>query len=328
MRGAQVVLLAVAASVLAACGKPVDTAKETFERSTVPAGQISAETGATGKPRTNDPVFANDELRKLDPCGLLTDDILAAVGTPAESRVQDFGSCSNYMTDKNDDELSVTIYVGETINGAEGADKNIGGLPAMESELDDHSACFVSVITSTNPNFGIRVQIGGDGEKLCEIGTTVLTAAVELIRTDPPVRQDKRGTIAATDPCTLVDAAAMNTALGEETTISPYSLHWCNWVGEKVNGGIWFRTGYDPKDSSVDPGTPVDLGGGVTGYQKGTVESSASCRLEWRHRSTGDDGADEIIEVDVDKREPAAGDNGCPTAIAVAKLLIPALPKP
>jgi hypothetical protein len=320
----------VVATVLAACGQQVDTAKETFERSTVPAGQLGTETAATGgKPKTNDPVFANDELRKLDPCGLLTDDILAAVGTPAESRVQDFGSCSNYMKDKDGKDLSITIYIGETINGAEGADKNIGGLPATESELDDHSACFVSVITSTNPNFGIRVQVGGDGEEqLCQVGNTVLTSIVDLIRTDPPVRQDKRGTIAGADPCTLVDAAAMNTALGEETTASPYSLHWCNWVGDKVNAGIWFRTGYDPKDSSVDPGTPVDLGSGVTGYQSSTVEGSASCRLQWRHRSTGDDGADEIIEVDVDKREAAAGDDGCPAAVAVAKLLIPALPKP
>ncbi len=329
MRGAQVVLFAVAAIVLAGCGQPVDTAKETFERSTVPAGQLGTETAATGgKPKTNDPVFANDELRTFDPCGLLNDDILAAVGTPEKSRPQDFGTCSNYMKDKEGQELSVTLYVGETINGAEGADKNIGGLPAMESELDDNSACFISVITSTNPNFGLRVQVGGDGEGLCEIGTTVMTSVVDLIRTDPPRRQEKRGTIAPSDPCALVEESAMNTALGVETRVSPYSLHWCNWLGDGVDAGIWFRTGYDPKDSTVDPGTPVDLGSGVTGYQSGTVEGSASCRLEWRHRSTGEDGNDEIIEVHVDKRKPAEGDNGCPAAIAVAKLLIPALPKP
>lgn len=326
VRGAKVLLIAAAAVVVAACGQQVDTAKQTFPRSTVPAGQIDNETASTGKPKTNDPVFANDELRKLDPCGLMTKDILAAVGTPAESRMQDFGSCSNYMQDKDGEDLSVTLYVGETLNGAEGADQNIGGLPAFESELDDGSACFVSVVTSTNPNVGIRVQIGGDGKDLCKAGTTVLTSVVDLIRTDPPKREEKRGSIASTDPCELVDDDAVKTALGEATTHQPYSMHWCTWDSTNIRAGVWFRTGYDPKDSTVDQGSPVDLGSGVTAYQN--IDGPGSCRLDWRHRSTGADGADEIIEVNVDKSSPAEGDNGCPATIALAKLVIPALPKP
>lgn len=328
MRGAFVLLTAVATVVLAGCGETVDTAKQTFPRSTVPAAQLGPETGSTGKPKSNDPAFANDTLRKLDPCALLSEDILAALGTPAQNRLQDFGSCSNYMEDKDGKDLSITLYVGETISDASEADQNVGGLPATESELDDSSACFVSVVTSTNPNFGIRVQVGGDGEDLCETGRTVLAGVVTTIREDPPEREDKAGSIAATDPCALVEPEALKPALGVDTTASPYSLHWCNWVGDSVNAGLWFRTGYDPKDSTVDPGTPVDLGGGVIAYQTATVSSAASCRLEWRHRSTGADGADEIVEVDVDKLEPAAGDNGCATAIEVAKLLIPTLPKP
>jgi hypothetical protein len=316
------------AVVLAGCGETVDTAKQTFPRSTVPAAQLGTETGRTGKPKTNDPAFANDTLRKLDPCALLSEDILAAVGTPANNRVQDFGSCSNYMEDKDGKDLSITLYVGETISDATGADQNIGGLPASESELDDSTACFVSVVTSTNPNFGIRVQAGGDGEDLCVTGRTVLTGVVTMIRENPPEREAKAGSVATVDPCALLEPAALKTALGVDTTASPYSLHWCNWLGDNVNAGLWFRTGYDPKDSTVDPGTPVDLGSGVTAYQSATVSGSASCRLEWRHRSTGTDGADEIVEVDVDKLEPAAGDNGCATAAEVAKLLIPALPKP
>jgi hypothetical protein len=319
---------AVVAVVLAGCGEAVDTAKQTFPRSTVPAAQLGTETGATGKPKTNDPAFANDELRRLDPCALLSEDILAALGTPAQNRLQDFGSCSNYMEDKDGRDLSITLYVGETISNATEADDNIGGLPATESELDDGSACFVSAVTSTNPNFGIRVQAGGDGEELCATGRTVLAGVVTMIREDPPRREEKTGSIASTDPCGLLKADALKTVLGQDTDVSPYSLHWCNWLGEDVNAGVWFRTGYDPKDSTVDPGTPVDLGGGVTAYQSATVSGAASCRLEWRHRSTGADGADEIIEVDVDKLKPAAGDNGCATAAQVAKLLIPALPKP
>jgi hypothetical protein len=329
VRGAKALLVVVAAVVLAGCGETVDTAKQTYTRTTVPAGQDGDATGtSTGKPKTNDPAFSNDELRKLDPCALLSEDILASLGEPDDNRSQDFGTCANYMKDKDGKELSITLYVGETIGGAEGADGNIGGLPAFESELDDNSACFVSVITSTNPNFGIRAQVGGEGDDLCKVGTTIVTAVVDMIRTDPPRRADKRGSVAESDPCTLLDEAGLKTALGEETSVSPYSLHWCNWIGDGLSAGLWFRTGYDPKDSTVDPGTPVDLGSGVTGYQTTTAGGSVSCRIAWRHRSTGADGADEIVEVNVDKSSPAAGDNGCPATVAVAKLLIPALPKP
>jgi hypothetical protein len=312
--------------VLAGCGEPVDTAKQTFPRSTVPAGQDGPETGSTGTPKTNDPAFSNDELRKLDPCALLSNDILSAVGKPAENQVEDFGNCANYMEDKDGKDLSVTLYVGETINNAEDAEENIGGLPAYVSELDDETACFVNVITSTNPNIGIRVQIGGKGDDLCGTGRTLLAGVIDLIREDPPERDEKTGSIAGTDPCALLEPAALKTVLaGADTEMSPYTLHWCQWLGDNVDVGLWFRTGYDPKDST-DPGQPVDLGNGVTVYQ--TAEAGGQCRLEWRHRSTGVDGEDEIIEVDFGNSQAPAGDNGCATTAEIAKLLIPALPKP
>ena len=332
MRGVHVVLTALAAAValivLAGCGGPVDTAKETYTRTTVPAGAGIGGGTNTGKPKTNDAAFTNEKLRELDPCGLLTEDLLASVGTPADNSLQDYGSCSNYMEDKDGKELSITLYVGETVSNAEDADKNIGGLPALENPLDDGSACFTTVVTSTNPNFGIKVQVGGEGEEeLCVIGTTVMTSVVDLIRTDPPVLDIKRGSLIDADPCTLLEQDTVDTTLGIESEIVPYTLHWCNWSGDSVNLGIWFRTGYDPKDSST-AGTPVDLGSGITGYQEATVGTGVTCRLEWRHRSTGEDGADEIVAINLDKSETVAGEKDCAATVAVAQHLIPTLPKP
>src|SRR5690349_20446300 len=117
VRAPLVVLTAVAAVVLAGCGEPVDTAKQTFPRSTVPAGQMDTGT-TTGKPQTNDEAFTADQLRKLAPCELLSQDILASLGTPAENRTRDFSECSNYMEDKDGKELNITLYLGETINNA------------------------------------------------------------------------------------------------------------------------------------------------------------------------------------------------------------------
>jgi hypothetical protein len=330
VRGALVLLTAVAAVVLAGCGETVDTAKQTFSRKTVPAGQDATGTGGgttTGTPKTNDPAFSNEKLRALDPCALLSEDILAALGTPADNSADGFGNCSNYMEDKEGRDLSITLYVGETINNASEADENIGGLPAMWNELDDNSACFVSVITSTNPNVGIRTQVGGDAKDMCKIGQTVLSGVVDLIREDPPQREERAGSIAGVDPCALVDPAALKPVVGgADTEVSLYTLHWCNWVGESVTAGLWFRTGYDPKDSTTDPGQPVDLGNGLTGYAQS--DGGGQCRIEWRHRSTGQDGDDEIIEVSFDNSAAAAGDNGCGTTAEIAKLIVPKLPKP
>ena len=320
--------LLVVALCLVGCGAKVDLSKVTYTRTTVPP---AGRTTTSGPPKTNDPAFTAAKLRGIDACALLDKDILTKVGTPDENDVIDFSRCSNFMKDLEGNDLSITVTLGEGLleDPAE-ADKNIGGLPAFSSELDDHTACFVNVVTSTNPNIGIRVQIGGDDDAdLCAAGQTILTGVVDLIRKDPPEREAATGTIAAADPCTLLEPGALKTLLaGADTTATPYTLHWCQWIGDTLSADVWFRTGYDPKDTTVDPGTPLDLGNGVTVYQHADgTGADASCRLEWRHRSTGSDGDDEIIEVDFDNQAAAAGDNGCATAAEIAKLLIPALPK-
>jgi hypothetical protein len=231
------------------------------------------------------------------------------------------------MEDKDGDELSITLYLGETVDNAEEADKNIGGLPGLESPLDDGDACFVTTVTSTNPNVGIKVQVGGKGKELCSMGTTIMTSVVETIRTDPPKLDVATGSLVALDPCGVVEDTPVDAALGVSTDKSLYNLHWCTWSADDVNLGVWFRPGYDPKDSS-SAGQPVDLGNGVTGYEEATTGAGVTCRLQWLHRKTGDEKASEIVAINLDKSSPAAGDNGCPSAVAIAQLLIPALPKP
>jgi hypothetical protein len=323
------VIVFCAAAVLAGCGGQVDTAKVTYTRTTVAAGEANnggENSSDPGKPKANDPAFTMEKLRSIDPCGLLTDDILSAVGKPAENRLQSLGDCSNYMKDKDGKDLSITIYVGETADNAADADLNIGGLPGVESELTGGDACFVTVVTSTSPNFGIKLQVGGEAEDLCEPGRAIMTSVVDLIRDDPPVREDEQGGLATVDPCEVLDAATVKTTLGADATVDPYTLHWCDWIGDGVKLGIWLHTGYDPKETS-NGAQPVDLGG-VTAYQEATQSGGVSCSLDWLHRATGAEGEAEIVTLSVDKSAPAQGDNGCPTAQAAAKLVIAALPKP
>jgi hypothetical protein len=317
-------LLAV---VLVGCGGAVDTAKVTFQRTTVPAGQTAGGGGSAnnGEPQTNDPAFTNEKLRTLDPCGLLTKDILASVGDPVDNDRSDFASCANYMKDPAGDGLNITLTVGENVSNSQSADQQIGGLPAIENELDSGEACFQTVITSTLPAFGITVQAGGEAKDLCDAGRTVLTGVVDLIRNDPPAYPEAKGTLLVLDPCEVVEDDTLRTALGDGVDAgAPYNIHWCNWHSSAANLGVWLRLGFDPAKGS--DGHPVSLGGGITGYTSTTTSSPGTCELQWGHRQfEGDDT--EIVHLFYDKLDAAKGDDPCKPTINLAKTLITTLPK-
>lgn len=324
-------LLAVTAAALAlaltACGGAVDTAKVTYQRTTVPAGQDGGGGGssASGEPNANDPAFTNEKLRALDPCELLTDDILSNVGEPEDNNRGDFAECGNYMKDSDGANLSITLTLGENVSNAQEADQNIGGLPALENELDSGDACFVTAVTSTLPNFGITIQAGGDSKELCKAGRTVLTGVVDRIRKDPPDYDTPKGTLLNLDPCEVVKDATLKSVLGGAADGgAPYNLHWCNWHSSTANLGIWLRLGYDPAKGSG--GQAVPLGGGITGYKTTTQSSAASCELQWGHRAfAGEDT--EIVHIFYDKQKPKKGEDPCKPALALAKTLITTLPK-
>lgn len=320
-------------ALLSGCGAEVDTAKVVHTRTTMPAAEANADarqSDPTGEPKTNDEAFTNDKLRVVDPCALLSSDVLSAVGSPAESSRNDLGSCGNYMKDKDDKELNITLYVGESITASLDADLNIGGLPAIEDSTDSE-ACFVTAITSTTPNIGIKVQTSGDGKDLCEPARTVLTSAVEQIRTDPPTYDLPKGTLVDVDPCAIVDQAELDAAAGAPLDDEPYNVHWCAFRGEDVNVTAWFRSGYDPKETASDRVQPIDLGGGITGYQELVTNTAdgTSCRVEWAHRALpeGEDQA-EVVTMYYDNYAPQQGSDPCAPVQALAKLYIAALPKP
>ena len=317
---------AALAVVLTACGSAVDTAKVTYERTTVPAGQDGTSGASTaGEPTTNDPAFSNDKLRLLDPCALLPDDLLSTVGEPVDNNRGDFAECSNYMKDPDGADLSISLTLGENVSNAQEADQNIGGLPALENELDSGDACFVTAVTSTLPNFGISIQAGGESKELCKAGRTVLTGVVDRIRSDPPNYDKAKGTLLETDACDAVKDATLRTVLGSGVDAgAPYNLHWCNWHSSTANLGLWLRLGYDPAKGSG--GQAIPLGSGITGYKTTTTSSAASCELQWAHRPfSGEDT--EVVHIFYDKQKPKKGEDVCKPAVTLAKTLISTLPK-
>jgi Protein of unknown function (DUF3558) len=322
--------LAVAAILLlvAGCGTQVDTAKVTYPRTTVPAGEAPEKTTSGAEPpeaKANDPAFAPEKLRLIDPCGLLDAEVLGAVGKPAESNHDGFDECANYMEDDKGDELNITLTLGDAVGNAVDADQNIGGLPGMEKMLDTGDACFVTAVTSTSPNLGIVVQVGGGGEKLCDVGRTVMTSVIERIRADAPRYDLAKGSLADIEPCTLFKPETLTEPLAGEVEQRPFDLHQCNWTSQAASLNVRLRIGYDPGAGSG--GSPVDLGGGITAYQEKTVSATASCDLDWKHRPFAGDDV-EIVSVDFEKQSAAEGEDPCVAAHAIARTLISTLPKP
>lgn len=312
-----------AIAVLAGCAKEPDLAKVTYTRTTVPAGAMGGgNTGSTGEPKTNDAAFASDKLRAMDPCGLLSEDILAGVGTPATSEPSDFSKCSNYMKDKDGKDLSVTVTLGETLlDDPSDADKNVGGLPAIEQKLEDSDACFQTVVTETSPNRGITVQIGGEPADPCEVGRTVLEAVVGKIREDPPALKAPEGSLAEVDPCAITDESVVKTALGSEAPAAPTSLHWCSWTAGSSFVWVWLRIGVDPKEGDPAKVKQVDIGG-VTVYQQ--VESAGTCKVEWPHRP--EKNLAEVVTVAFTGTNSTPGEELCGKALPIAKAVLPKLP--
>lgn len=320
--------VAVAAClVLAGCGG-ADLAKQHFPRSTVPATQgLGGGPTPSSAPPEPGQGFTSEALRRVDPCGLMDEETLDSLGEPAENRHRDYSVCSNYMKDTEGRDLNFTLTLGNALNerGGDGA-TTIGGLAVVESELDDKTACFVSVVTEADPVRGITVQVGGDEPGgLCEPGRAVLEAAVARLRDDPPRLRLAGPTLAEVQPCAALDPAAVAEQFGESADKRPSGLHMCNWNARGVSLALAFRLGISPDETS--PNAPaVDLGGGAVARQEAPADGGR-CRLEWAHVAVpGDSGRAEVVTVDFDRYTPKAGEDVCAKAQALAKAIVQKLP--
>ncbi len=317
----------LAAALLAGCG--VDQAKWTSPRSTVPAGSGLGGT-TSGAPAPVGEVFAWENLRRVDPCGLMDDAALTPLGKPAESRLRDYSQCSNYMKDTQGKELNLTLSIGESTPVKPEGGKTVGGLPLAQSELDDHTACFVTAVTDDVANRGITVQSGAsDPGDLCTPARKLLESAVDRVKRDAPKLDLAKNTLVDEDPCTLFSSTVLSTVVGDAPRQRASGLHTCVWNGDGVAFTLGFRLGTKPDDlADVAKTTPVNLGNGVTAQQKLENTSGVRCRVEWSHVSLPGDGErGEVVSLDFSRYDSKSGEDACDKTQVVAKALIPRLPK-
>ncbi len=321
-------LLVIALALpLTACGQ--DLGRSNFGRTTVPAS--AAATGQTTDGPITDAAVAANALRTIKPCQFLTKDTLGGLGLgtveedPSPSSIA-FDTCSNKVKDPGGKDMRLEVKVGSTLlPRADKTTGQVGGLPLRVDKADD-SDCLVAAMTALNPDLAITVSVSYAGDP-CRPGQALLEAAVQKVHDSPEKYSTPTGTVLTADPCAMADTSVVASAVPSAKS-APAGLHSCEWKSNGTDPTITvkFLPGLPPIVG--DGYSKVDIGGGVTAYQKQTSTSSSRCTVEWQHRPwQGDDV--ELAQVDYSSyAAEASSDNPCGKAVDVAKNVVTKLPKP
>ncbi|MEV6828844.1 DUF3558 domain-containing protein [Amycolatopsis sp. NPDC051102] len=315
-------LVTALALPLTACGP--DLGKSNFARTTVPA---AAATGQVADGPITDAAVAADVLRMIQPCQFLTKDALGALGLgtveddPSPSSIA-FDSCRNKVKDPGGKEIRLQLEIGSTT--APRADKTtgaVGGLPLRVNKTGD-TDCSVAVMTALNPDLALEVTVTYAGDP-CRPGQTFAEAVVQKLHNSPEKYATPPGTVLTADPCAMADAAAV-TSVVPAAKAAPTGLHSCEWRDRGPSVTVGFLPGLPPIVG--DGYSKVDLGNGVSGFQRPPPGDSARCKVQWQHRPwQGDDV--ELAQVDYQGYDDSTADP-CGKAVTVAKNVVTKLPKP
>lgn len=194
-----------------------------------PAGKLPKQASqVTSSPTTtssnhdseqDDGVFTATKLRMIDPCGWLDAAMLRTLGTQPRHFLNDFDFCGYSVKDTKGNDLNVGIVVGRP--RAYSADDKVAQIDGLGvAEVQDKTGCVDEIEpTRSQSALGIDIQssiiFDGDITSLCAAVHKLVPEVISRILTNPPLRTDTRGSLAAIDPCSMVDAQAATVVLGD-----------------------------------------------------------------------------------------------------------------
>jgi hypothetical protein len=112
--------------------------------------------------------------------------------------------------------------------------------------------------------------------------------------------------------------------LGRGSAPQPYGMHGCSWSGGAATGYLDYDLRRTP--AADEDERPVDLGNGVTGFQRLDTTAGKQCEIDWQHRPAGE-GEGEVVSFKYNNYHDDAGnDDACGKAQTVVKALLPKLP--
>jgi hypothetical protein len=311
---------------LTACGQ--DLGRSNFARTTVPA---AAGTGQVSDGPITDAAVATNVLRTVKPCQFLTKDALGALGfgtveeDPSPSSIA-YDRCSNKIKDPGGKEIRFEFEIGSTfLPRADKTTGQVGGLPLRVNKTDD-SDCTVAAMTALNPDTALMLTVAYASDP-CRPGQTLMDAVVQKLHNSPEKYSTPPGTLLTADPCAMAESSVVGSA-APSAKQAPTGLHSCDWTASGGNPTVTveFLPGLPPLEGNGY--SKVDLGGGVTGYQKKGTASSSECDVEWQHRPwQGDDVELAQVRYQNYNAKPDT-DDPCGKAVTVAKNVVTKVPKP
>lgn len=303
--------------MIAACGGE-DLGRQNFPRTTVTAS------AAPDGPVADESVSLAS-LRTVDPCGLLDTSTVGDLGAikPDSLDNSSLGECAVDLTDTGGKELSLHLKLDDISIRTTGDSGTIEGLPLVV-DGPDGKRCTATAITSRSPGYGVSMNATYEGGDPCGAAQTSLRNVVERLHNNPARLPDDPGSLIGVDFCALVDEATVTNTLGRGSNHQPYGMHGCSWSGGNASAYLDYDIRTTP--AADDGRQPVDLGGGITGYQKLTTSAGRECELDWQHRPAGE-GQGEVVSFQYNNYHDDAGnDDACGKAQTLVKALLPKLP--
>jgi hypothetical protein len=247
-----------------------------------------------------------DVLRHTDPCRVLNDVSVADAGKLRTAQDSLYFERCDYQPRSGG---KITLKLGEQIDVDAGEPPgDLDGRPVLFSRIGG-STCDASVQIPAQPELGVTAIAD-----TCDLAKTALGEALKRIRAGNDRYDLAPGTLLALDPCTVLDQAAAARVLGPVREVTLSRLRECEWTAAAS-----VRLAFEKLTTVPETGSPVDLGGGVTGTRG---QPGDSCAVSWFHRQFDADQG-EHVRVFATKTG-----GGCEVAEAFGKALVAKLPKP
>lgn len=295
------------AFALAGCAGQVDLSKSVSNRTTVKAG------GG----------FDDDSLRLVSPCGLLTKDVIAAVGKDGGRKPEqgDYSDCSVGITDTTGKiSITLSVKVGEDLFDApKQTNKQINGLVVYETRTS--SSCSETAVTGRDPDRGITVQASAESGDTCDWANKAIAPIINLMATNPPKYQATPGSLFNRNPCADLDDKTASDILGKPAQKSPFGIRSCSYTPGSISATITvtYSIGGDPYQlNSSDKPVKVDVSDKVKGAaQWKDAISDNKCDISWVQRQLNG-GKGENVLVAFERIPANPGEDVCAQAKVAA----------
>nr|WP_157529103.1 DUF3558 domain-containing protein [Kibdelosporangium sp. MJ126-NF4] len=312
-RSARVWPAAVLVLTLAGCSGQVDLGKSVSNRTKVQAAGS----------------FTPDGLRGVNPCALLTDDLVGSIGKKKSGSVpnlNDYSECSFDITDQSGKRIALLVRLGDDlIAPPKQTSKTLAGLGIYEGRTS--TGCDMTAIIGRKPDLGIVTRVNWEAGDPCPAANKLLEDVVKQISEGKAKYPDTPGSLAKLDPCAAIDDATVNGIVGGSPQKQLSDIRVCQWESKDATFSVKYAIGRDPETTlkSYNP-TKVKLTDKVVdAFQYKTDASSKKCQIEWKHRGL-EGNFTENVNVSLDPADQKSTIDTCPFVKAAAEAVAGKLP--